>query len=66
MKLRDLSTRKNRYHSLNKRVKLKPEVEVLPAYTGRHKKADENKANQTRASLNTLKSRPRVRPEKKI
>ena len=39
VKLRDLSTRKNLYHSLNKKVKLKPEVEVLPANTGGHKKS---------------------------
>ena len=65
VKLRDLSIgKKNLYHRQNKRVKLKPDVEVLPANTGGHKKADEDKASKTRADLNTLKSRPRVGPEK--
>ena len=57
MKLRDLSIRKNLYHSLNKKVKLKPEVEGLPANTARHKKADEDKTSSTRANLNKLRSK---------
>ena len=36
----------------------------MQSNTGRHKKADEDKASKTRADLNTLKSGPRVGPEK--